>query len=120
MPRAEGVPGIMPPLADHMGFFVRSPEGRAYLVRVLASGLRGAITVRGRTYNEVMPSFNFLTDAEVATLLNHILTEFNKNILPREFQPYTADEVRGIRTTRLSVAELLRRREAVVRQLNIR
>lgn len=120
LPTAKGTPEVIPPLADHMGFFVKSPEGRAYLVGVIASGLRGAITAGGLKYNDIMPSFNFLTDAEVAALLNHILTEFNKSILPQDFKPYTADEVKQMRVTRLSVAELLRRREAVVKQLDIK
>ncbi len=53
---------MYPPLADSVGEFAHSKDGRAYLVHVLSFGLIGPITVRGMTYNGVMQSWAQLSD----------------------------------------------------------
>jgi mono/diheme cytochrome c family protein len=82
-PRAQGIPGSVPRLADSMGYFLYIPEGRAYLAEV--PGVAAAP----------------LSDEEAARVLNWILVTFSKAQLPEHFVPYTAAEVHQCRTHKL-------------------
>jgi len=73
---AVGAPGIAPPLAGNIGRHAGSPEGRAYLARVPLTGMVGSITVAGERYTGNMPSFAALSDAELASVLGHILKTY--------------------------------------------
>ncbi len=76
LPHAEGIPGTVPRLAHSMGYFLELPEGRAYLVQV--PGVANSP----------------LNDEQIASVLNWLLATFNRDQLPRDFKPYTADEIR--------------------------
>jgi len=71
----SGVPPEVPSLQNTLGQFATNPEGRDYLVRV-----PGASQSR-------------LNDAQLAEVINWVLTEFNVDTLPNDFQPFTATEV---------------------------
>lgn len=73
---AVGAPGIAPPLAGNIGRHAANAEGRAYLVHVPLTGMVGKITVQGNRYNGNMPSFAKLSDAEIASVLGHILKTY--------------------------------------------
>jgi mono/diheme cytochrome c family protein len=104
----QGIPGMYPPLADSAGDFAHSKDGRAYLVHVLSFGLNGAIMVRGTSYNGVMQSWTQLSDDDIAQLLNHVLTGFNANLLPKDFTPFTAREVGRDRARPMTSSEVYR------------
>ncbi len=70
----------IPDFRDSVGWFTHLPAGREYLVRVPGS------------------SQSQLSDAELAVVLNWMLHEFSAAQLPRDFQPYTAQEVTRVRT----------------------
>jgi mono/diheme cytochrome c family protein len=94
--QGQGSPTV-PPLKSFVGYFLRVPEGRAYLVRV--PGV----------------SESALSDAEVAQVLNWILITFSKRELPADFAPYTADEVAKCRSKRM--LELTATRAALVKRI---
>lgn len=75
----SGVPPEVPSLQNTLGQFATSPEGRDYLVRV-----PGASQSR-------------LNDAQLAEVINWVLTEFNVDTLPNDFQPFTTIEVTSAR-----------------------
>jgi hypothetical protein len=75
----DGTPGKVPRLAGQVAFFLRSPEGRAYLGRV--PGVANAP----------------LPDAELAALLNWTLHRFDAAHIPPDFVPYTAAEIGALR-----------------------
>ena len=75
----SGVPPEVPSLRDTLGQFVKSAEGRGYLVRV-----PGVAQSR-------------LNDEELAEVINWILTEFNAASLPKDFRPFSAREVAAVR-----------------------
>ena len=104
----RGVPGMYPPLADSAGYFARSKDGRAYLVHVLSFGLNGPITVHGTRYNGFMQSWVQLRDDDIAALLNHLLTAFNAELLPKDFKPFTAREVKQDRARPMTSSEVYR------------
>jgi len=82
-PRAEGIPGTVPRLADSMADFLRVPGGREYLVEV--PGVAASA----------------LSNAEIAEVLNWLLITFNKAEMPAEFKPYTSAEIAKYRPHQL-------------------
>ncbi|MGC1810250.1 MAG: cytochrome c [Candidatus Binataceae bacterium] len=114
-PDAKGVPGTYPALAGTIGNYVHSLAGRAYLVQVVSFGMNGAIVSDGADYNGFMQPWPQLSDAEIAAVLNYILTSFNPKILPADFKPYAAAEVRHLRATHLSFDQVHAERDAIVK-----
>ncbi|MGH8134500.1 MAG: c-type cytochrome [Steroidobacteraceae bacterium] len=93
---ARGVPGKVPPLAGSLSLFMRTPEGRNYLLRVPGAA------------NSV------LTDAQLAAVLNWLAERYPApNGAPAA--AFTAAEVAQVRHTPL--ANLQARRREVVRSL---
>jgi mono/diheme cytochrome c family protein len=114
---AKGVPGMYPPLADSIGGYVGIPDGRAYLVHVVSFGLTGAISVHGVTYNGVMQSWSKFKDEDVAQVLNYVLTTFNTTLIPKNFAPLTADEVKKYRVANTALCDVHKEREALMKAL---
>lgn len=113
----QGVPGIYPPLADSIGGDVRFNDGRDYLIHVVIGGMSGPIVVKGTMYNGLMPPFSQLTDAEIAAVLNEVLTRLNSREIPKNFTPIAAGEVKHARSTPLSPADLARERRSLMNEL---
>jgi mono/diheme cytochrome c family protein len=86
----------IPTLVGRVGYFVRSREGRRYLVQVPNVALN--------------PS----SDADIAAVLNWVLMTYSRPQLPESFRPYTAEEVGELRKGRIDV---LAERQRIVRQL---
>jgi cytochrome c553 len=76
---AEGSPGGAPPLPGHIGRFLTTGAGRAFLGRV--PGV----------------AFVALSDEDVADLLNWLVHRFDSTHVPKGFVPYSADEIRILR-----------------------
>ena len=96
--QAQGVPGKVPPLAGSIGLFMRSPEGRNYLLRV-----PGAAN-------------SALSDAQLAAVLNWLSERFPPaGGGPPPGGPFTAAEVGGLRHTPL--ADVREQRREGVRAL---
>ncbi len=107
------MPGIYPPLADSIGAYVRVKQGRAYLIEIVLNGMSGPIEAKGTTYNGLMPPFGSLSDDEIAGTLNYLLNKYNLGMLPKEFAPITAAEVRQARASHPSATDLARERKSV-------
>jgi mono/diheme cytochrome c family protein len=117
---ARGVPGVYPPIADRIGRFVKIPEGRAYLARMLIHGMFGPIRVEDRPYDGFMPPVPRFSDAEIADVLNYALTRLSPEQLPPDFVPLTADEVAGYREPRATPSQMRKERDALLQKLDPR
>ncbi|HEX7039113.1 MAG TPA: cytochrome c [Trueperaceae bacterium] len=106
---AQGLPGLFPPLAGHAGELYQA--SRDYPVHVVLFGLMGQIEVDGTAYNGVMPSHTHLPDAEIAAILNHVMTSFGNEDVVESFEPYTAEEVAEQRGLALSSADVYAERQ---------
>lgn len=99
-----GIPGAFPPLAGH------GPElyqaDRTYPVLVLLYGVMGQISVSGMTYNGLMPAHAHLGDAELAAILNHVMTSFGNDALLPDFEAYEASDVAAERDRGLSFTDV--------------
>jgi mono/diheme cytochrome c family protein len=105
-PTGLGVPGAFPSLKG-LDQLAKTDEGRVYLIRAVLFGLQGPLKVGSATYNGLMPGFGQqLSDAQVAALLNHLLSSFgNKN--PR---PITPEEVKKVRANPLKPQDVAKSR----------
>jgi hypothetical protein len=98
--QAEGVPGKVPPLAHALGRFMRSPDGRNYVLRVPGAA------------NSV------LSDAQLTAVLNWLAQTFDGEELSKNGASlFTTAEVTSARRSPLS-AVLATRRE-IVRALEL-
>lgn len=70
-----GVPPEVPTLVNDIGKLVGIPGGREYIIRV--PGV----------------SQTAMNNAELAAVLNWVLSEFNAETTPENFAPYTSEEV---------------------------
>ncbi|HCU89584.1 MAG TPA: cytochrome C [Gammaproteobacteria bacterium] len=93
-PGGGGYPGIVPNMRNQVGLFLRSRDGRAFLVQV--PGV----------------SQSSLSDAELAALMNWMLPEFDPLHVTSDFKRFTADEVREYRST--PIIELRARRRKLL------
>ena len=94
--QAQGVPGKIPPLAGSVSLFMRTPEGRDYVLRVPGAA------------NSALP------DAQLAAVLNWIAASYGAQGEPPP-APFTVDEVTRVRRTPL--VDVQARRREVVRLL---
>jgi hypothetical protein len=95
---AQGVPGKVPPLAQSLARFMRSPEGRNYVLRVPGAA------------NSV------LSDAQLAAVLNWIAARFDSGELASDVQWFTPLEVTQSR--HVPLASVRETRRAVVQGLS--
>jgi cytochrome c553 len=94
---AQGVPGKIPPLANALSRFMRTAEGRNYVLRV-----PGAAN-------------SALSDGQLAAVLNWLAVKFDSSPAASNIAPFTSEEVSRLRHTPL--ISVLAARTAVVRNL---
>jgi len=93
---AQGVPGRIPPLAVSLALFMRTAEGRNYLLRVPGAA------------NSALP------DAQLAAVLNWLAATYGAATQPPP-TPFTVAEVSSVRRTPL--ADVQARRRQVIEAL---
>lgn len=109
MATGAGVPGAFPPLARHAADL--HDASRTFLIDVVMYGMTGQISVDGVTYNGLMPSHAHLSDAELAAILNHVMTSFGNEELATSFEDYSAAEVEARRGQALSFTDVYAQRQ---------
>jgi len=74
-PDGTGLRGAFPPLAgsDYL------ENDRKTVLTTALFGLSGEITVNGQTYNGVMPSMGYLSDAELSAALTYVLNSWGND-----------------------------------------
>jgi mono/diheme cytochrome c family protein len=100
-----GMADAFPPLAGHFPDLLKPADGRAYVGKVLLFGLEGEISVNGNNYAGAMPAWQALSDTDIADVLNYVSSAWdNGKSLPSGFSPFTADEIKALRTPELTSA----------------
>jgi glucose/arabinose dehydrogenase len=90
-PDGTGAPGLIPPLTD-----TDWVKNKNRLIQVVLAGLSGRIEVHGQPYEQEMPAFRHLSDAELAALLTYVRASYGNNanaVIPDEI----AEERKGLR-----------------------
>lgn len=70
MAKGEGLEGSFPPLAK-ADFIAKDKTGKASIGAIL-NGMSDEITVNGKKYNSIMPSQAYLSDEQIADILNYV------------------------------------------------
>lgn len=83
-----GVPGMFPPLAGNIKITGPSTD----VIKIVLFGLQGPLTVNERDYNQVMPAQGYLTDKQIADILNYV-----RNIWGNKASRITPEEVEKVR-----------------------
>jgi len=81
LPQGEGALGAVPRLKNFVGYFLHSREGRKFIAQV-----------PGVTMSS-------LDNEELSELLNWMVRAYSEEQLPRQFMPYTSDEIEQLRKT---------------------
>lgn len=82
-----GVDGLNPPLIKTSYVLGEKPR----IVKVVLNGLQGE-DIDGEPYNNAMPSYDFLTDQQIASVLTYVRNSFGNKAAP-----ISAAEVKAIR-----------------------
>jgi len=101
----KGVTGAFPPLVEVVPEYLEKGElGRKFLIHVVLFGLQGEITAGGGTYKSMMPPYgNQLSDEQVAAVLDYIAKAWgNDKLLPKDYKPFTPEEVKAERAKKLT------------------
>jgi mono/diheme cytochrome c family protein len=106
---AGGLPGQFPRLKGRVGDLATTPDGRKYLAKVVVHGLSGKISVDGKTILGVMPAYGSLSDADLSATLTY-LASLPSNAKKKP-APFTAAEIKAIRTPRMTGSDLKAERE---------
>lgn len=106
----SGLPGVFPPLAGHVGDLYAADGGPRHLANVLLFGMQGQITVNGTDYAGVMPSWFQFSDADVAAVLDHVLTAWGDAATLEAYVPISAEDVAQARRGGLSPQGVYERR----------
>lgn len=77
-----GVAGQFPPLVGSEWVVGGDWVGDNHLVKILLAGMQGPVQVQGVTYNNAMPPWAQLKDAEIASILTYIRSEWGNAAAP--------------------------------------
>jgi hypothetical protein len=99
--QGDSAPAEIPVLRGRIGYFLCTPEGRDYLIR-LPNVAYSAIT----------------DNQELADMMNFIVFGLGGNSAPKNAKPFTAAEVARLRRAPLATQSLIAARERVVSQLS--
>ena len=76
MEDGKGTPEINPPLAD--ADYLKNPADT--LIDVILKGQSGEVVVNGQKYNIPMPAQEYLTDIQIADVLNYVRNSWGNKI----------------------------------------
>jgi mono/diheme cytochrome c family protein len=109
-----GMADAFPPLAGHFPDLLKPADGRTYVGKALLFGLEGQISVNGGNYAGTMPDWQALSDNDIAAVLNYVSTAWdNGKSMPAGFKPFTADEIKALRTPPLTSAAVYALRSGI-------
>ena len=89
MEDGKGTPDINPPVAK--ADYLRKPSKT--LINVILKGQSGEVVVNGKKYNAMMPPQPYLTDIQIADVLNYIRNSWG-NKIPGTITPATVKALR--------------------------
>lgn len=91
----KGLPGVFPPLDGSE--WVAGDERT--VVNILLHGVSGELTVMGNSFKGAMPSFQQLSDAELAAVASYVRAEWSNKAGPIKAELFATERKAGTRTT---------------------
>jgi len=103
-PTGLGLPGLFPPLA---GSEIVAASDPSKIIRIVLHGLTGPITVKGATYNSIMPAQGGqLSDTQIADVLTYVRGAWDNNAPPVTVEAVAEIRAKVQRATPWTWAEL--------------
>ena len=90
----KGLPGVFPPLDGSE--WVAGDERT--VANILLHGVSGELTVMGNSFKGAMPSFQQLSDAELAAVASYVRSEWSNKAGPIKTELFAAERKAGTRT----------------------
>jgi mono/diheme cytochrome c family protein len=107
----KGKPGEFPPLAGNHDLFLAT-DFPAYVV---LNGIEGPLKVNGKSFDNIMPAFDFLSDEEIAAVIGYVRSSWgNDTIRPSGVETVTAGQVQEIRAKAMSGNEVMALRQSLL------
>ena len=78
----------------------------------------GPISAHGQSYDGFMQPWTRLSDEEIAQVLNYVLTNFNRDLLPKDFAPISGAEAKELRAGHLTFEQVHADRETLMKALS--
>jgi len=101
--QGTGIPRTFPPLASNPDLYAN----QLFPVYVVLNGLEGPATIKGEKYSGVMPSFNHLSDAEIAAVVAYVRSAWgNAKLRPAGFVEADPEAVGKARKKPISPKEV--------------
>ena len=99
----KGKSGEFPPLAGNSDLFLATD----FPAMVALNGIAGPIEVNGQSLDKEMPSFDFLSDDELAAVIKYVRSMWGNDALrPANFADVTPAEVAALRAKPMTPAEV--------------
>lgn len=89
MEDGKGTPEINPPVAK--ADYIKKPAKT--LINIILKGQSGEVVVNGKKYNTIMPAQEYLTDIQIADVLNYVRNSWG-NKVPGIVTPATVKALR--------------------------
>ena len=89
MEDGKGTPDINPPVAK--ADYLKKPSKT--LINVILQGQSGEVVVNGKKYNALMPAQDYLTDIQIADVLNYVRNSWG-NKIPGTITPASVKALR--------------------------
>jgi mono/diheme cytochrome c family protein len=89
MEDGKGTPDINPPVAKTD--YLKKPAKT--LINIILKGQSGEVVVNGKKYNAMMPAQDYLTDVQIADVLNYVRNSWG-NKIPGVITPATVKALR--------------------------
>jgi mono/diheme cytochrome c family protein len=115
--KGVGLVGLAPPLLRNPGLFMTVPEGRDHLALMVLNGMFGEIKVDGNTFNFKMPSFDGLSNEDLAVVINYVAFDLAKS--PESSKPLTAQDIAAARKKTMTSEQVREHRSAILKLLGI-
>lgn len=91
-----------PPLAGNHDLFL-APN---FPVVVVLHGMKGPVDVEGKHFDNEMPSFDFLADAEIAAVVDYVRSSWGNDALASGVEPVATDAVASARSKAMTPEEV--------------
>lgn len=111
-PGGVGKAGEFPPLAGNHDLFL----AREFPALVVLNGLTGPIKVGNQSIDNQMPPFDFLSDAEIAAVIDYVRSNFGNDALaPSDMKPLTEADITALRAKPMASEEVHAYRQSVLK-----
>jgi mono/diheme cytochrome c family protein len=107
----KGKPGEFPPLAGNHDLFL-SADFPAYVV---LNGIEGPLNVEDQSFDNVMPAFDFLSDDEIAAVIDYVRSTWGNDSIRPDGMTVSAAQVAELRSKTMEGTDVTALRQSLMK-----